>query len=147
MPAARCGSIRWCGRHRQESHEQDRSELREVGLGHVNVDLGETKALGEATYKGTAPELPGEIALVYATDANTPDVTAPARGVFSFEKKLDGRVAIVGGIFEGAFLDKEGMLQIATIPSMHVLRGMFVNVINSPIQGLVVALGQIAGKK
>ena len=28
-----------------------------------------------------------------------------------------------------------------------VLRGMFVNVINSPIQGLVIALDQIAQKK
>ena len=39
------------------------------------------------------------------------------------------------------------MIEIASIPSLHVLRGMFVNAINSPIQGLVVALNGIADKK
>ena len=38
------------------------------------------------------------------------------------------------------------MTVIASIPSMQVLRGMFVNVINSPIQGLVIALNAIAVK-
>jgi ribosomal protein L10 len=39
------------------------------------------------------------------------------------------------------------MNAIALIPSVPVLRGMFVNVINSPIQGLVIALDKIAEKK
>jgi len=39
------------------------------------------------------------------------------------------------------------MQEIATIPSLQVLRGMFVNVINSPIQGLAIALNAIAQKK
>jgi ribosomal protein L10 len=37
--------------------------------------------------------------------------------------------------------------QIAMIPSLQTLRGMFVNIINSPIQRMVIALDQIAGKK
>ena len=56
-------------------------------------------------------------------------------------------LALVGGMFEGAFLTAEKMIAIATIPPMGVLRGMFVNVINSPIQGLVMALDQISKKK
>ena len=39
------------------------------------------------------------------------------------------------------------MTAIATIPPLPVLRGMFVNVINSPLQGLVIALDQIREKK
>ena len=39
------------------------------------------------------------------------------------------------------------MNAIATIPPVPVLRGMFVNVINSPIQGFVIALDQIREKK
>ena len=39
------------------------------------------------------------------------------------------------------------MTAIATIPSQKTLQGMFVNVINSPIQGFVMALDQIAKKK
>ena len=37
--------------------------------------------------------------------------------------------------------------EIATIPSLQTLRGMFVNVINSPIAGLAVALKAIADKR
>jgi ribosomal protein L10 len=54
---------------------------------------------------------------------------------------------MVGGVFEGRFMDKSEITAIATIPATPVLRGMFVNVINSPIQGLVLALNAIAEKK
>jgi hypothetical protein len=37
-------------------------------------------------------------------------------------------------------------LSIATIPPLQTLRGMFVNIINSPIQRFAVALDQIAKK-
>ncbi|MBU2330057.1 50S ribosomal protein L10, partial [Patescibacteria group bacterium] len=62
-------------------------------------------------------------------------------------KKHKDSLTIVGGIFDGAFADAVAMNAIATIPPVPVLRGMFVNVINSPIQGLVIALDQIREKK
>ena len=74
-------------------------------------------------------------------------VTAPASGVYEFGKKLKGALSLIGGVFENAFLDAQGMTAIASIPPLPVLRGMFVNVINSPIQGLVVALDKIREKK
>lgn len=100
-------------------------------------------ALDSADIKGERPELEGEIAVAYGSE----DPTAAARGVYAFVKKLDEKVSIVGGIFEGKFMDAKAMNEIATIPSMDVLRGMFANVINSPIQGLVVSLNAIAEKK
>lgn len=100
-------------------------------------------ALKQQGYEGQAPELPGEVAIAWTVD----DVTAPARGVYEFGKKLKGALALLGGVFEGAFLDAQKIVAIATIPPMSVLRGMFVNVINSPIQGLVMALDQISKKK
>lgn len=36
------------------------------------------------------------------------------------------------------------MEEIATIPPLDVLRGKFVNIINSPIQRTAIALGEIA---
>jgi large subunit ribosomal protein L10 len=99
-------------------------------------------ALKNKKYTGTEPALIGEFGLAYGTD-----LIAPARGVFEFQKKYKDNVAIVGGVFEGRFMTKEEMLAIATIPPVNTLRGMFVNVINSPIQGMVVALDQIAKKK
>ena len=102
------------------------------------------RALEERGYTGEVPALPGEVAVAWTT---TNETTAPASGVYEFGKKLKGALALLGGVFEGAFLDAERMTAIATIPPMIVLRGMFVNVINSPIQGLVIALDKIREKK
>ena len=99
-------------------------------------------ALAHKKYAGTAPEMPGEFGLAYGVD-----LVAPARGVYEFQKKYKNQVAIVGGVFEGKFMTKEEMTAIAAIPPVKTLQGMFVNVINSPIQGLVVALDKIAQKK
>ena len=53
----------------------------------------------------------------------------------------------MGGVFEGKYMSREEMTAIAAIPPLKVLQGMFVNVINSPIQGLVMALDQISKKQ
>lgn len=100
------------------------------------------RVLDAVTLDGERPQLDGEIAIAYAKD-----LMSPAREVYAFQKGNAERWSIVGGIFEGKFMNQASMTEIATIPSQQVLRGMFVNVINSPIQGLVVALGQIAEKK
>ena len=97
-------------------------------------------AFGDSEVKGDLPELQGELGIAYTEG----DITAPAREVYSFQKSLDGLVSITGGVFEGQFVDKEKMTEIAQIPSMQILRAQFVNLINSPIQGLAVALGAIA---
>jgi large subunit ribosomal protein L10 len=101
------------------------------------------RVLADKGYTGSIPELPGEIAVAWS---NT-DVTSAARGIFEHGKKHKDALSIVGGVFEGMFLDAQAMTAIATIPPVPVLRGMFVNVINSPIQGFVIALDQIAQKK
>jgi ribosomal protein L10 len=44
-------------------------------------------------------------------------------------------------------MDAEAMKGIATIPSIPVLRGMFVNVINSPIQRFAIAMSEVAKTK
>ena len=102
------------------------------------------KALEGQGYKGTVPELPGEVAIAWTVGD---DVTAPSRGVYDYSKKLKGMLSLIGGVFDGSFVDAAGMTAVATIPPMPVLRGMFVNVINSPIQGLVIALDKIREKK
>ena len=88
------------------------------------------------------PELEGELALAYSEDP-----TAPARGIYAFRKDHEDNIDILGGFFEKELFSRDQMLEIATIPSLQTLRGMFVNVINSPIQGLAVVLSQIAEKK
>lgn len=99
------------------------------------------KALKESSY-GAGTELPGKVILAYGQDP-----LAPSREVFKAGKKLEGKLSILGGIFEGAYADKEKMTAIALIPSREVLIGQFVNLINSPIQGMVIALDAIAKTK
>jgi large subunit ribosomal protein L10 len=100
------------------------------------------KALATAGISGDMPSLDGEIAVAYSAD-----LTAPAREVWNAIKKFEGKIDMVGGVFEGRYMNKAEMMAIATIPPTPVLRGMFVNVINSPIQGLVIALSKIGEKK
>lgn len=121
-----------------------RKELAEKGVQYYVAKKTLIKrVLGERGYTGELPALTGEVAVAWTTD----DVTAPARGVHEFGKKLKGALTLLGGVFEGDYLDAPGIKAIATIPPMIVLRGMFVNVINSPIQGLVIALDKIREKK
>lgn len=120
-----------------------RKSLKGEGVGYYVAKKTLLKrALKDAGYTGELPELPGEVAIAWTTS----DATAPARGIHEHGKKHEG-LSILGGVFEGAYMDAVGMKAIATIPSVPVLRGMFVNVINSPIQGLVIALDQIREKK
>lgn len=120
-----------------------RRSLREKGVSYsVAKKTLVKRALNEAKIKGDLPELPGEFAFAYGDD-----LLAPAREVWNFQKAQKEGLEIVGGIFGGEFKGKEAMLSIASIPSQDILYGQFVNLINSPIQRFVVALGQIADKK
>jgi len=101
-------------------------------------------AIKQYGYEGQIPYLPGEVAVAWTA---TEEITGPARGVYEYGKKLKGALTLLGGVFEGMFADAEKMTALATIPPMIVLRGMFANVINSPIQRLVIALDQITKKK
>ena len=100
------------------------------------------RALTAAGISGDMPTMDGEIAVAFSAD-----LTAPAREVWNFAKKFEGKVSMTGGVFEGRFMDKDEITAIATIPPTQVLRGMFLNVINSPIQGMVIALSKIAEQK
>ncbi len=88
--------------------------------------------------------LDGEVAAAYG---GGDDATVAARLVHEFGKKYTNRVQILGGIFEGKIVDKAQMEEIATIPSLTVLRGMFAQVINSPRQRFAVVLNAVAGTK
>ncbi|HUQ30022.1 MAG TPA: 50S ribosomal protein L10 [Candidatus Paceibacterota bacterium] len=121
-----------------------RKSLRQDGIGYIVAKKTLIRrALQAQGYTGEVPELPGEIAVAWGTA----DASAPARGVYTYVKKLKEVLSIVGGVFEGAFADAKKMKEIATIPPMQVLRGMFANVINSPRARFAIALGEVAKLK
>ncbi len=125
----------------------DATELRKL-LRAENVGYTVSKktllkrVLSEKKYEGMEPELDGELAIAYGED-----LLAPAREVYNFQKTHKDNVRILGGVFDGKYMNESEMLSIATIPPLQTLRGMFVNLINSPIQGLVLGLNAIADKK
>ncbi len=120
-----------------------RKSLREKGVGYTVAKKSLTKmALTGGGISGVLPELPGELGIVYGTDP-----IEGARETYSFQKKLDKKIQIVGGVFEGKFLTQAEMLVVAQIPGLKTLHAQFVNLINSPLQGFVMALDQIAKSK
>jgi len=122
-----------------------RQELSQKGVSYyVAKKTLIRRALAERGYAGEVPELPGEIAVAWTAGE---DVTAPASGVYAYGKKLKGALALLGGVFEGAFLDATHMTEIALIPPLETLRGMFANIINSPRARFAIALSEVAKTK
>lgn len=119
-----------------------RAKLREEGVGYFVAKKTLIKRAFDGAFEGEMPQLDGEIAVAYSTDA-----IAPAQNIKEFAGKFKDQINIVGGVFQGVYKDQAEMTEIASIPPLPVLRGMFVNVINSPIQGLVLGLNAIADKK
>jgi len=124
----------------------DETKLRtELRAKEVNYKVGRKTLLARALAgkaEGEIPELNGEVAIAYSNDS-----ISSAREIYNFQKTHKGLLSILGGIFEGKFLGKEKMMEIAMIPSRHELLRGFVNLINSPIQRFVVVLDQIAQSK
>lgn len=119
-----------------------RDTLREQGVGYFVAKKTLMKRAFDGAFEGEMPALDGEIAVAYSTDAIT-----PAQQMKEFSGKHKDKLTIVGGVFQGVYKDAAEMTEIASIPSLQILRGMFANVINSPIQGLVLGLNAIADKK
>lgn len=128
-------------------HAQElRRKLRETGAGYyVAKKTLIRKSLEAGKTGGELPALEGEVAVAYVERGD--DVTAPAREIFGFGKKLEKAVQLIGGIFEGRFIGQKEVLSLATIPSRQTLLAQFTNLANSPIQMFVTVLDSIAKKK
>jgi len=119
-----------------------RRDLRNQG---VNYKVSRKTLLARALKgkaEGQVPKLTGEVAIAYSKD----QIASP-REIYNFQKTHKGLLNILGGIFEGNFIDGAKMTEIAMIPSREVLYAQFVNLINSPIQRFAVVLNQIAKSK
>ncbi|HUD04220.1 MAG TPA: 50S ribosomal protein L10 [Candidatus Paceibacterota bacterium] len=120
-----------------------RKALREQGVGYtVAKKTLISRALEAVKYSGTQPDLGTELAVAFSQDN-----LAAHREINDFAKKNKEQMKIMGGVFEGAYVDAMKVVSLASIPSQKTLYAQFVNVINSPIQGLAVALSEIAKAK
>lgn len=123
-----------------------RRAFRADGLGYtVAKKTLIRRALDNLGHDHQGVPMDGEVAVAYNTESSDP--TLPANRIFAYGKELGAdKVVILGGIFEGKFVDAAAMSEIATIPSLIVLRGKLVNLINSPLSRLAVVLDQRAQK-
>ncbi|MEK7088258.1 MAG: 50S ribosomal protein L10 [Patescibacteria group bacterium] len=117
-----------------------RRKLRAEGVNYlVAKKTLAKKALAESGVFGELPALDGQIGLAWGVDQ-----IAPARGVYEFQKQSEKKVELLGGIFEGRFMNREEMSGIASIPPRQTLYGQFVNLISSPMRRFVVVLDQVS---
>lgn len=119
-----------------------RKELREKEVGYKVSRKTLLKRALDKKAEGEIPELSGEVALAFSKDQ-----TASAREIYNFQKTHKGLLEILGGIFEGKFVGKEKMMEIATIPSREVLLSKIAFLLKSPIQRLAIAVNEVSKKK
>ena len=129
-----------------------RRDLRKQGGGYkVSRKTLLARALkGKA--EGVIPELAGEVAIAYlpakalATEGSKDGTTAP-REIYNFQKTHKGIINILGGIFEGKFIDGVKMMELAMIPTREVLLSKLAFLLKSPMQRLALAVSEVAKKK
>jgi large subunit ribosomal protein L10 len=120
-----------------------RATLRDQGIGYrVAKKTLVKRVLLAKGFKGELPALEGEVAVVSGKDP-----IAPSREVYAFVKRYKEALAILGGMFEGRFLNSEQMTEVATIPSREGLLAQIAQLFNSPISRLAIGLNQIAEKR
>lgn len=119
-----------------------RRDLRDQGVSYKvgRKTLMKRALTGKA--EGEIPELGGEVAIVYSDDA-----IASPREVYNFQKTHKGMLNILGGIFEGKFVNSAYMMELATIPSREVLLSKIAFLLKSPMQRLAIAVNEVSKKK
>ena len=119
-----------------------RRDLRKEGVGYkVSRKTLLARALkGKA--EGEVPELAGEVAIAYSKDA-----IASQREIYNFQKTHKGLLNILGGIFNGKFVDGAYMMDLATIPTKEVLLSKLAFLFKSPMQRFALAVSEVAKKK
>ncbi|HRY52415.1 MAG TPA: 50S ribosomal protein L10 [Candidatus Portnoybacteria bacterium] len=88
-----------------------------------------------------ARNLPGQMMVVMGFS----DEVASAKTIFEFDKKGE-QVKILGGILENNFIDKQGVLSLAKLPSKQELLAKAVGSMAAPLTGMLNVLqGNIRG--
>jgi len=90
----------------------------------------------------TGKDFTGEIAALFSFD----DEVAPARVVATFAKEHE-KAKFVGGIFQGAYIDTQKVIELSKIPSRKELLAKLVGCISNPLSGIARVLNAIKESK
>ena len=117
-------------------------KLREAGFDYtIYKNTLVKRAIDGTDYAEMAEILEGPSAFAFSYE----DATAPARVLNEAIKEFK-KMEFKGGFVEGDFYDKDGITQIASIPSREVLISKFMGSIQSPIANFARVVKQIAEK-
>ncbi len=86
--------------------------------------------------------VPGQLAVIFGIE----DEIAPARIANKFSKTSEN-FKLLGGIFEGKFIDREKALVLANLPTRDELLGRLLGSISSSMTGFVRVLDKIRENK
>ncbi len=119
-----------------------RKSLREAGIVYkVYKNTMINFAIKGTDFEPISQNLEGPTAIAIAKD----DATAPARILKGFAKDAPA-LELKGGVVEGVYYDKDGILAIADIPGRDVLISKLLGSLKSPVSNLARVLSQIAEK-
>ncbi|MBQ6496782.1 MAG: 50S ribosomal protein L10 [Firmicutes bacterium] len=125
-----------------EEADAMRKKLREANVDYtVYKNTLVKRAIAGTDYEAMAEVLEGPSAFAFSFD----DATAPAR-VLNESMKEFKKMEFKGGFVEGEYYDKDGIAQVANIPSRDVLISKFMGSIQSPIANFARVIKQIAEK-
>ena len=96
------------------------------------------RAAEQAGAEALKPRLEGPTALTFARG----DAAAAAKAVFDYSRAT-GLLPFKGGTLNGDGLDPEQVQSIARLPTRDVLNAQFVNIVASPLTGLVTSLSNL----
>jgi large subunit ribosomal protein L10 len=96
------------------------------------------RAADQAGVEALKPMLEGPTALTFARG----DAAAAAKAVFDYARTT-GLLPFKGGTLNGEALAPEQVQSIARLPTRDVLNAQFVNVVASPLTGLVTSLSNL----
>ena len=126
-----------------EEADAMRKKLREANVDYtVYKNTLVKRAIAGTDYEKMSEVLEGPSAFAFSYD----DATAPARVLNDAIKEFK-KMEFKGGFVESDYYDKDGIVQVASIPSRDVLISKFMGSIQSPIANFARVVKQIAEKE
>ena len=120
---------------------QLRAQVRAAGAGFkVTKNLLARRALVGSNYEKLSELFKGPTAVAYAKDP-----VSAAKALSEFSKKND-KLVLVGGAFGDTILDKAGIQQLASLPSMDELRAKIIAILQTPATRIAGVLQAPAGQ-
>lgn len=120
-----------------------RKQLREAGIDYsIYKNTLVNRAIKDTDYEELEKVLSGPSAFAFSYE----DATAPARELNKIIKQFE-KMEFKAGIVEGNFYDKDGIIEIAKLPSREELIAKFMGSIKSPVSKLAYLLQAIADQK